>query len=118
MSATSAGLRHTRSSSIAGRWCARRWLTPRVSTWTPTAYRSVWSHGSPPTTAWCWSDDRASDLRAAGSDRRDRAVCVDGFVLYGAVRFRAQDQLLTDSYRAAALCAGVCSGARLGDHQV
>ena len=63
--------------------------------------------GSRPTIAWCWSNERAAHLRAACALRRDRALCLDGAVLPGAVRIRAEDQPVADRDRAAALYAGV-----------
>ena len=82
-----------------------------------SARASAWWRGSRPTIAWCWSNERAPHLRAPGALRRDRALSVDGAVLPGAVRLRAQDQPVADRDRAAALCAGVRSDAGLGGDQ-
>ena len=92
---------------IRARWCARRWPTPRGSISMPIARASAWWRGSRPTIAWCWSNERAPHLRPPGAVRRDRALCLDGAVLPGAVRLRAQDQPVADRDRAAALHAGV-----------
>src|SRR3954453_16919602 len=86
--------------------CAPRWPTPRASTPTPTAPASAWWRGSRPTTAWCWSNERAAIIFASGPARGHSALCLDGGVLPGAVRFRAEDQSVADRDRAAALSAG------------
>ena len=75
---------------------------------------SAWWRGSRPTIAWCWSNERAQHLRPPGAACRDRALSLDGAVLPGAVRFRAQDQPVADRDRAAALCAAVRPHAKVG----
>ena len=97
--------------------CARRWPIPRGSISTPTARASAWWRGSRPTIAWCWSNERAPHLRSAGANRRDRALSVDGAVLPGAVRLRAEDQPVADRDGAAALSAGVRPDRRAGGDQ-
>src|ERR1700676_1179870 len=96
---------------MPARWCARRWPTRRGSISTPTVLASAWWRGSRPTIAWCSSNERAPHLHPPGADRRDRALTVDGAVLPGAVRLRAEDQPVADRDRAAALSAGVRSAA-------
>src|SRR6185369_6712361 len=117
MSAISAARPSTRSSSIQAPWCARRWPIRRESTGIPLARASAWWPGSRPTTAWCWNDERAPHLRAAGALCRDRALFVDGAVLPGAVRLRAEDQPVADRDRAAALPAPVRFHRRVGGDQ-
>src|SRR3984893_4327284 len=73
----------------------------------PTRRASAWWRGSPPTIAWCWSNERPPYLHAPGAPGRDRALSVDGAVFPGAVRLRAQDQPVAKRDRAAALSAGV-----------
>src|SRR5215213_10738178 len=107
MSAISAARPSTRSSSIPARWCARRWPIPRGWTEIPIAWASAWWRGSRRMIAWCWSDERAPHFRSAGALCCDRALCLDGTVLPGAVRLRAEDQPVADRDRAAALSAGV-----------
>src|SRR5689334_11810470 len=107
MPTISAAAPSTRSSSTAGPSFTRLWPIPRGSTPMAMAWGSVWSHGSRRTIAWCWSDERAAHLLAAGPFRGDRALCLDGPVLPGAVRFRRQDQPVADRDRPAALHAGV-----------
>src|ERR1700742_3047656 len=68
---------------------------------------SGWSLRSRRLTAWCWSDEYPSPLCAPGAFCGNRALRVDGVVLPGAVRSRAQDQPVADRDRAAALRAGV-----------
>ena len=74
---------------------------------------SAWWRGSRPTTAWCCDNERAPHLHPPGAAGRDRALSVDGAVLPGAVRFRAEDQPVADRDRAAALSAGVRFHARV-----
>jgi ABC-type glycerol-3-phosphate transport system permease component len=42
--------------------------------------------------SWCWTDERAAHLHASGAACRARAVSLDGAVLSGAVRLRAEDR--------------------------
>ena len=58
--------------------------------------------------------ERGRIFTAARAARGDRALSLDGAVLSGAVRLRAEDQPVADRDRAAALCAGVRSRRRLG----
>src|SRR3979490_377908 len=69
----------------------------------PTTQASAWWRGSRPTIAWCWNNERAPHLHAPSAAFRNRALSVDGGVLPGAVRFRAQDQPVADRDRAAAV---------------
>src|SRR5258708_4999092 len=78
----------------------------------PTARASAWWHGSRPTIAWCWSNERAPYLHPPGAARCTRAFSVDAAVLPGAVRFCLEDQPVANRDRAAALSAGVRPGAR------
>src|SRR5215813_2170252 len=73
----------------------------------PMRKASAWWPGSHPTTAWCWNNERAEHLRKARALCRDRALSMDGAVLPGAVRLRAEDRAVADRDRAAALYAGV-----------
>ncbi|MBA7709340.1 Vitamin B12 import ATP-binding protein BtuD [subsurface metagenome] len=54
-----------------------------------------------------WNNERAANFREAGAICGDRALSVDGAVLPGAVRLRAEDRAVADRDRAAALYAGV-----------
>ena len=91
-----------------------RWPIPRGSISMPTARASAWWRGSRPTIAWCWSNERAPHLHPPGALCRDRALSLDGAVLPGAVRLRAEDQPVADRDRAAAVYAGVRSHPRHG----
>src|SRR5690348_11326984 len=73
----------------------------------PIRRASAWSRGSRPKTAWCWNNERAPHLCPSRALRRGRALSVDGAVLPGAVRLRAEDRAVADRDRAAALHAGV-----------
>src|SRR5438445_13649856 len=83
----------------------------------PIRRASAWWPGSRPTIAWCWNNERAQHLCMAGALCRDRAVSVDGAVLPGAVRLRAEDRAVADGDRAAALYAGVRSLGGTRGHQ-
>src|SRR3954469_25424694 len=115
-SAISAASPPTRSSSTPARSCAPRWPIPRAS-WMPTPQASAWWPGSRPTTAWCWNNERAPDIRKARALCRDHALSLDGAVLPGAVRLRAEDRAVADRDRAAALHAGVRCNGRPRSHQ-
>src|SRR5882757_1926218 len=67
--------------------------------------------------AWCWSNERAQHFRPSGALCGGRALSVDGAVLSGAVRLRAEDRAVADCDCAAALHAGVRPDGRAGSHQ-
>src|ERR1035437_6547867 len=73
----------------------------------PITRASAWWRGSRPTIAWCWSNERPPHLHPPGAHCRDRALSVDGAVLPGAVRLRAEDQPVPNRDRPAAPSAGV-----------
>src|SRR6185312_8628029 len=117
MSAISAASPPTRSSSHPAPSCAPRSPIRRGSIPIPLVSTSAWWRGSRRTIAWCWSDERPPHLHASGAARGHRALSLDGPVLPGAVRFRAEDQPLADRDRATALSAGVQPFRRLGRDQ-
>src|SRR6266550_7411248 len=112
MSAISAVSPPTRSSSRPAACCDRRWRTRRGSIAMLTGRPSAWWRGSRPTMAWCWNNEHTPHLHPSGTPCRGRALFLDGAVLPGTVRLRAEDQPVADGDRTAALSAGVRSEAR------
>src|SRR3954462_8620028 len=77
----------------------------------PIMRASAWWPGSRRTIAWYWSNERPRPVHPPGTPRRDRALSLDGAVLPGALWFRAEDSLVANGHRAAALCSRVRSRA-------
>jgi len=90
---------------------------PRALNSMPIMRASAWWPGSRRTIAWYWSNERRWPVHSPGTPRGDRALSLDGAVLPGALWFRAEDKLVANRHRAAALCSGVRSRAGVSHHQ-